>query len=147
MKVPIYSSNIQVTSNRAFGITLGTTILQNGLKSRLPTDFLQQFPNGAEISYAIIPIIRTLPEPLQSQVKAAFGSSISIIWLWVVGLGGLGLLLTLPMQQLTLHIVTDEAWGLHNDKSQSTDTALERGDSKISEKETTESNTAPATST
>lgn len=133
-------------SNRAFGITLGTTILQNGLKSRLPNDFLQQFPNGAEISYAVIPIIKSLSEPLQSQVKAAFGSSISIIWLWVVGLGGLGLLLTLPMQQLTLHVVTDEAWGLHNDKPQGKDGALERGESQLSEKEATEINAVSSTS-
>lgn len=32
-----------------FGITIGTTVLQNGLKSRLPSDFLASFPQGAEI--------------------------------------------------------------------------------------------------
>lgn len=96
---------------RTFGITIGTTILQNGLLRELPKDFLAQFPSGAEISYAIIPKINTLPEPLQSQVKAAFGVSISHIWYFVIGLGGLGLLLTLPMQALELHLVTDENWG------------------------------------
>lgn len=79
---------------------------------KLPSEFLTQFPTGAEISYAVIPQISSLPEPLQSQVKAAFGLSIANIWYTVVGLAGLGLLVTLPMKGLPLHIVTDDAWGV-----------------------------------
>lgn len=33
------------------------------------------------------------------------------IWYFVIGLGGAGLLLTLPMQALELHLVVDESWG------------------------------------
>jgi hypothetical protein len=90
---------------------MGTTILQNGLKTQLPASFLSEFPTGAEISYAIIPIVRTLPEPLQGQVRAAFATSISHIWYAVVGLGALGLLSVLPMRNIELHVGLDENWG------------------------------------
>lgn len=100
-------------SIRTFGVTLGTTILQNGLKSRLPSTFLSQFPSGAEISYAIIPLIKSLPDPvLRAQVKAAFAGSISVIWLWVVGLAAAGLIATLPMRQWSLATTLDGNWGL-----------------------------------
>ena len=80
--------------------------------------------------YAIIPLIKTLAEPLQSQVKAAFANSISKIWLWVVGIGGAGLLMTLPMQQMHLNTSLDETWGLENEKREpSTEGKLERGES------------------
>lgn len=125
-------------SSRAFGITMGTTILQNGLKSRLPSEFLAQFPNGAEISYAVIPLVKTLSQPLQNEVKAAFANSIAIIWYWVVGLAGLGLIVTLPMQQLTLHTVTDENWGLHNGKAESEETRAEKGEGRSPSPEKTE---------
>lgn len=99
---------------RTFGITIGTTILQNGLLKKLPADFLTQFPSGAEISYAIIPVIRTLPEPLQTQVRVAFASSITNIWYCVAGLGGVGLLASLLMKQIELHTVMDENWGFES---------------------------------
>ena len=118
------------TIERTFGITLGTTILQNGLKSRLPTAFLQQFPSGVEVSYAVIPLVKTLPEPLKSQVEADFADSISKIWLWVVGLGGAGFLMTLLMQQMQLHTTLDEKWGLENERreKQRVEGKLERGE-------------------
>lgn len=116
-----------ILSTRTFGVTLGTTILQNGLKSRLPAAFLAQFPSSTEISYAIIPLIPSLPDPvLRAQVKEAFASSISIIWLWVVGIAGLGLLATLPMKQMTLATSLDENWGLER-----TGTANVRGSSDL----------------
>jgi len=123
--------SIYLSLQRTFGITLGITILQNGLKSRLPTAFLQQFPSGVEVSYAIIPLVKTLPEPLQSQVEAAFADSISKIWLWVVGLGGAGFLMTLPVQQMQLNTTLDEKWGLENERreEQSVEGKLERGES------------------
>jgi hypothetical protein len=105
------------TFGQTFGITVGTTILQNGLKADLPKAFLAQFPTGAEISYAIIPLVHALPEPLQSQVKAAFATSISHIWYAVAGLGVLGLLAVVPMRQVVLHEVTDQNWGFEQRSS------------------------------
>jgi hypothetical protein len=130
-----------IAFRRAFGVTLGITILQNGLKSRLPSAFLQRFPSGVEISYAIIPLVKTLPEPLQSQVKAAFADSISLIWLWVVGISGAGLLTALPMQQMHLNTSLDEKWGLENENSgESVEGKLERGESST-EKQVASSST------
>lgn len=73
---------------------------------------LSAFPAGAEISYAIIPQIPNLPEPLRSQVRAAFASSIQNIWYTGIGLSALGLLLTLPAKALVLAVVTDENWAI-----------------------------------
>lgn len=117
--------------NRTFGITIGTTILQNRLLHTLPADFLTQFPQGAEISYAAIPQIPSLPEPLQSNVKSAFAIAIASIWYTVVGLGALGLLTSLPMKGLKLHIVTDEDWGFEDkNKDGRASTDLEDGREK-----------------
>ena len=107
------------TFGQTFGITIGTTILQNGLLKSLPSSFLAQIPSGAQISYAIIPTINSLPQPLQAEVKAAFGTSVSHIWYFVAGLGVLGLVLTLPMQALELHLHTDESWGFEEREKKS----------------------------
>ena len=111
------------TFGQTFGITIGTTILQNGLLSKLPSAFLAQFPSGAEISYAIIPIVHTLPEPLQGQVQAAFASSITNIWYCVAGLGGAGLVASLLMRQIELHTSMDENWGFEASSSGSVGTS------------------------
>ncbi len=97
---------------RTIGITIGTTILQNSLKSKLPPSFTSRFPSGVDISYSIIPIIKHLPEPLRTQVKHAFGSSIANIWRTNIGLGGLGLLTSLLIRNIPLRITTDKNWDL-----------------------------------
>lgn len=111
---------------RTFGITIGTTILQNGLKSRLPASFLAEFPQGVEISYSVIPFIKKLPEPLRSQVQAAFADSISNVWIAVVIIGGLGVVATLPMKQMTLNMNLDEKWGFGTNET-SPENNLEAG--------------------
>ena len=45
---------------QTWGITITSTILQNELKKKLPEAFLSQFPQGLEIAYAAIPIIKDL---------------------------------------------------------------------------------------
>ena len=107
------------TFGQTFGITIGTTILQNGHLSKLPSGFLSQFPSGVEISYAIIPIVHPLPQPLQSQVQAVFASSITNIWYCVAGLGGAGLVASLFMKQIELHTSMDENWGFEAGSSSS----------------------------
>jgi hypothetical protein len=108
---------------------VGTTILQNGLKSRLPASFLAEFPQGVEISYSVIPFIKKLPEPLRSQVQAAFANSISNIWIAVVIIGAAGFVATLPMKQMTLHMNLDENWGFGTNES-SPESNLEAGTSR-----------------
>ncbi|KAG8923849.1 hypothetical protein FRC00_005783, partial [Tulasnella sp. 408] len=103
-----------------WGVTLGATILQNELKKNLPQSFLEALTNagghGAEISYAAIPTIRVLEEPLKTQVKEAFASSLRTVWLVMAAISALGTLSVLGMKELKLHEVTDEDWGLTEKK-------------------------------
>ncbi|GAA5985852.1 hypothetical protein JCM11641_005320 [Rhodosporidiobolus odoratus] len=98
---------------QVFGIAIGSTILQNQLAKTLPADFAAQFGEG-EIAYAAIPYIKSLDEPLRTLVRAAFADSLKVIWQTCIGLAGLGLLLSLGIQQMTLTTETDEEnWGLN----------------------------------
>lgn len=102
-------------SQRTYGITIGISILQNTLKTRLPTEILAQFPNTSDITYTIIPVIPTLSEPLRTQVEAAFAQSCSYIWYAVVGISGLGLLSILPAKAFPLDQmmeVMEMMWGI-----------------------------------
>ncbi|KAF8318418.1 MFS general substrate transporter [Clavulina sp. PMI_390] len=97
---------------QAVGVTVGLTILQNGLKARLPPDALAYFPRGVEMSYSIIPIVRELPEPLKTQVRDAFALSVARIWYTMVALAGVGLISSLFAKSYVLHVATDEQWAL-----------------------------------
>ncbi|KAF8313799.1 iron permease [Clavulina sp. PMI_390] len=114
---------------QTFGITIGVTILQNALTHSLPADLRSTFPAGAEISYALIPLIPTLPEPLRSEVRKAFADAIRQIWYVGIGLSGLGLLLTLPAKAVTLSLITDENWGFEQGTGTSGD--VEAGPAQV----------------
>lgn len=96
---------------RTFGVTIGVTIIQNGLTKHLPASFLAQFPTGAEISYAVIPIIHTLTEPLKSQVTSAFATSIKNVWYTIVAIAGVGFISCFAAKAYTLHMLTDQDYG------------------------------------
>ncbi|KAJ7487875.1 major facilitator superfamily domain-containing protein [Mycena latifolia] len=85
--------------SQTWGITISSTILQNTLEKKFPAAFVAQFPPGFEIAYAAIPIIRQLDAPLQKQVQAAFADSMSAIWQTVIGIAGLGLLMSFLMAE------------------------------------------------
>ncbi|KAK7059979.1 iron permease [Favolaschia claudopus] len=95
-----------------WGVTVGGTVLQNQLHKRLPAEFAAQFPGGVEIAYAAIPLIRTLEEPLKTQVRNAFADSLKIVWWVTTGIAGLGLLCSLGMKHYPLHTSVDKDWGL-----------------------------------
>ncbi|KAF7330813.1 MFS domain-containing protein [Mycena venus] len=97
---------------QTWGITISSTILQNMLEKKLPADFVSQFPAGFEIAYAAIPAIKHLEEPLKKQVQAAFASSMSVIWKTMIGISGLGLLLSFLMAELPMGNTVDENYGL-----------------------------------
>ncbi|KAF8514423.1 iron permease [Hysterangium stoloniferum] len=99
---------------QAWGITIGATVLQNELLSRLPQDFLSSLPQGIEISYAAIPQINGLAEPLRGQVRAAFADSLDVLWEVMIAIAGVGLLSSFFMKEMPLQDVTDETWGLKN---------------------------------
>ncbi|KAH8103096.1 iron permease [Cristinia sonorae] len=97
---------------QTWGITLASTVLQNELKRKLPADFLSAFPDGLEIAYAAIPAIRSLQEPLRTEVRVAFADSMSIVWKTMIGISGLGLLSLLFLQEIKMVSHTDATYGL-----------------------------------
>jgi len=98
---------------QTWGVTIGGTILQNELKKKLPSSFLAMFPaDGVQISYAVIPTIPDLPEPLRTQVRVAFASSLREIWIVMAALCVAGAACVFGMKEIKMHEVTDEDWGL-----------------------------------
>ena len=68
------------------------------------------------IAFSAIPVIGQLAEPLQSEVRAAFADSISVIWQVMVGIAGIGLLASFLMEGLPLHTAMDDKWGLEEEQ-------------------------------
>ncbi|KAK0185168.1 MFS general substrate transporter [Armillaria mellea] len=97
---------------QTWGITIGSTILQNKLKINLPASYLASFPAGHEIAYAAIPGIPTLAEPLRTEVMVAFAESMKVVWQTMVGISGAGLLFSLLMREVEMVGVVDETFAL-----------------------------------
>ncbi|BGP41619.1 hypothetical protein JCM10449v2_005610 [Rhodotorula kratochvilovae] len=99
---------------QVFGIAIGSTIFSNELTKNLPEEFASQFGEmTGDIAYALIPQIKTLAEPLRSDVQAAFADSLRTIWQVLIGVAGLGLVVSVFMQSLPLTTEMDEEnWGL-----------------------------------
>ncbi|KAH8832958.1 major facilitator superfamily domain-containing protein [Flagelloscypha sp. PMI_526] len=97
---------------QTWGITICATILQNQLKQNVPSDFKTQFPAGVELAFALIKVIPTVDEPLQSQLKLSFANGMSIIWKTMIGISGAGLLSVLIMKEVPLPDRTDENFAL-----------------------------------
>ena len=104
--------------SQTWGITISSTILQNQLKKKLPEAFVSQFPQGVEIAYAAIPVIKDLPEPLRTEVRVAFADSMSLIWKTMVGLSGLGLISLLLLKEIKMIEHTDATYGLSDGAKQ-----------------------------
>jgi len=94
-----------------WGAAVGGAIMQNELKRKLPASFLEQFPQGAEIAFATIPVIPTLEEPFRDEVRKAFAESLSVVWWVILAIAIAGSLCTIGMEQLQLHTEVDEDWG------------------------------------
>ena len=113
----------QAHSLQAWGLTIGSTVLDNELKVKLPEAFIQSLPQGLELSYSAIPEISALAEPLRSQVRDAFAGSLVVLWQVLLGISALGLLSTLLMKEVPMQMVSDERYGL--DEEEKVDTARE----------------------
>ncbi|KAI9000562.1 iron permease [Trametes punicea] len=100
------------TFAQTWGITISASILQNELKKHLPADFAARFPDGVEIAYAAIPLIPSLPEPLGTEVRVAFATSMSTVWKVMTGLAGAGFLTTFLLKEIPMHTYTDSRYGL-----------------------------------
>ncbi|KAG8916186.1 hypothetical protein FRC01_003308, partial [Tulasnella sp. 417] len=71
---------------------------------------------GVEITYAAIPRIRSLAEPLKTEVREAFAGSLRTMWFVILAISLLGFISVLGMKQLEMHEVTDENWGMEEKK-------------------------------
>ena len=101
---------------QSWGITIGSTILQNRLTHTLPAAFAQQFPAGVQIAYAAIPAIGALDEPLRGEVRAAFSASLRVVWQTLVGISALGFLSVGLMREVPMVSHTDATYGLSDDQ-------------------------------
>lgn len=102
---------------QTWGVTVGATIMQNELQKKLPAALLAMFPSsGVEIAYAIIPQISRLAEPLQTEVREAFASSLRVIWYVMAAMCVVGAISALGMKEIKMHEVTDEDWGMEEEK-------------------------------
>lgn len=109
---------------QAWGITIGATVLQNQLRIRLPSSYLSTLPpGGVELSYAIIPELASLPEPLKESVRASFADSLKVLWEVMIAIAGIGFLSALVMREMPLQKVTDEDWGLREHAGEREDTS------------------------
>ncbi|KAJ7174690.1 iron permease [Mycena filopes] len=97
---------------QTWGITISGTILQNMLQKKLPSAFIAQFPPGFEIAYAAVPLIKDLEGPLREDVERAFAESMAVIWQTMIGISGLGLLLSLLMEEVPMGTTVDENYAL-----------------------------------
>jgi hypothetical protein len=96
-------------------VSIGATVLQNQLGSRLPDDFISQLPGGGsglDLVYSSIPQIRDLTQPLKRQVQDAFAGALKVVWGVMLGIMAIGALASLLMPDLPLQNVMDEKWGL-----------------------------------
>ncbi|RPD58553.1 MFS general substrate transporter [Lentinus tigrinus ALCF2SS1-7] len=104
------------TFAQTWGVTIGSTILQNRLNKTLPPQFNALFPDGVEIAYAAIPVIKTLEEPLRTEVRRAFAESLAVIWQTMIGICGIGLLSSLMMREVPMRKTADDTYGLDDSR-------------------------------
>ncbi|KAF5334113.1 hypothetical protein D9758_016074 [Tetrapyrgos nigripes] len=85
---------------QTWGITVGSTILQNLFHEKLPAS--SQFPlvDSHLVAFAGIPTILDLPDPLKTEVQVTFAHSFAVIWQTMVGVCGMGLLGTFLIQKM-----------------------------------------------
>ncbi|KAJ6482759.1 iron permease [Mycena sanguinolenta] len=104
------------TLSQTWGITISAAILQNTVKHRFPADFIKELPSGSssDFAFAALSRIAALPEPLQQEVKVAFGQGISAIYRVMIGVAGLGFLCVLFMKEVPMRGDVDQTFGLQD---------------------------------
>ncbi|KAH0828709.1 major facilitator superfamily domain-containing protein [Lanmaoa asiatica] len=101
-----------------WGITIGSTVLQNELAKKLPASFIQSLPQGTTIMYALIPQLSALPPQTRSEVQVAFASSLAVLWRVSAAISGAGLVASLFMRGLPLNSTLDADWGAQDEKGE-----------------------------
>ncbi|KAF8546205.1 MFS general substrate transporter [Imleria badia] len=99
-----------------WGITIGSTVLQNELAKKLPASFIRSVPQGTAIMYALIPELSMLPPQTRFEVQVAFSGCLAVLWRVLAVVSGVGLVVSLFMKGLPLHTTLDADWALKNGK-------------------------------
>lgn len=94
------------------------TILQNGLRTKLPQELLSMFPEGTELAYNVIPKIAGLSPELRAQTQKAFADSLHLVWVIMLALCGAGMLSVALLKEFPLRKTTDKQWGLKEKSEQ-----------------------------
>ncbi|KAI0667858.1 Mfs1.1, partial [Trametes maxima] len=87
---------------QGWGVVLGGALLQSSLQHALPAPFIARLPHGAQVAYAAIDTIRTLPPALQADVRAAFARATRRVWRVMLGIAGAGLLSCLLLREVRM---------------------------------------------
>jgi hypothetical protein len=98
-------------------VTIGGTVLQNGLEARTPQDILADIPGSASksLEFALITTLNNLPPPVRNTLRAAFADSLRTVWIVFLGVAVAGLISSLFMRGLQLHTAVDEKWALRQE--------------------------------
>ncbi|OSC98129.1 iron permease [Trametes coccinea BRFM310] len=100
---------------QCWGIVIAGAIVQNVLQNQLPQAFLVTLPEGAQIAYAAIPVISSIPDgDVRAEVRTAFAHATRLVWHVMVGFAGAGFLSTLLMREEEMKRSLDERWGLED---------------------------------
>jgi hypothetical protein len=86
--------------------------MQNKLLKNLPPAVLAGIPDGRELSYAIIPKIQDMPQPLKLQVQIAFASSLRAFWIAMTVICGVGFISSMAIRNVPLRRAVDKKWGM-----------------------------------
>ncbi|KAF7360775.1 Efflux pump FUS6 [Mycena venus] len=100
------------TVSQTWGITISAAILQNIVRHKFPARFLKQLPPGSDFAFAAISRIASLPDPLQQEVRSAFGHGISAIYRVMIGVAALGFLCVLFMKEVPMRSKVDQKFTL-----------------------------------
>ena len=99
-----------MTFFRSFGMifgvgAIGGSVFENSWNTYIEGD-LSQLPADLQVdgtqALSIIPILPTLSVPLQDLLRACFADSVRVIWYVMIGLTGLGFVITIFMKDLPL---------------------------------------------
>ncbi|KAL4262097.1 MFS transporter superfamily protein [Pleurotus pulmonarius] len=110
---------------QSWGTVIGGAILQNYLSSRLPDGLENVAGTNPELIYALIPAIRGLSGPLQSDVRRIFAEGLALIWRIMIAFCAVGFLTCLLMREVPMRTALDEAWGLKDQKEDTIDMSNE----------------------
>ncbi|KAK7013962.1 MFS general substrate transporter [Favolaschia claudopus] len=105
--------------SQAWGVNIAGAILQNSLRTHLPSSVITDLPASSDVAYSIISQIPSMPEPLKAQVITAFFQSLRSVWIAMAVLSGVGICTLVLIKDLPLRTTTDKKWDTVNNEKKS----------------------------